>query len=65
MPVVFQTHRHILDRLTRIQPDFQLFARIHHLQFQLGLHIIQRAGHPAQIINRRAGWRRSGWIQPA
>ena len=47
MSVVFQTHRHVLDGFTRIEPDLQTFARIHHLQLQFGLYIIQRAGDSA------------------
>ena len=53
VPVVLETHRHVLDRLTGVEPDFQFVPGIHHFQLQLGLHIVQRARHTAQIVDRR------------
>src|SRR5215472_7308903 len=52
--VIFQTHRHILNRFSCIEPDLQLLASIHHFEFQLRLYIVERAGHTTKIIDRRA-----------
>src|SRR5207248_8887215 len=55
MPVIPKTHRYVLDRIARVQPDFQSLAGVHHLQLQLGLDVVERAHHAPEIEDRRAG----------
>ena len=60
MAIILEAHRHIFDRLAGIQPDFQLFTRIHHFKFQFRLHVIERAGDTTEVIDRSPGWHRRG-----
>ena len=51
MAIILKAHRHILDRLAGVQPHFQLFTRIHHFEFQFGLHVVERAGDPTEVVD--------------